>query len=112
MGQVSSECIGAKQISGIGGQVDFIRGAAFSKGGRSIIAMPSTVKGTISKIVPILDNGAAVTTSRSDVDCVVTEYGIARLKGCSLRERARRLIAIAHPAFRDALQAEFNLRFP
>lgn len=111
-GQVASESIGSKQISGIGGQVDFIRGAAFSKGGRSIIAMPSTVKGTASKIVARLDEGAAVTTSRTDVDYIVTEYGIARLKGCSLRERARSLISIAHPAFREELMTEFKIRFP
>lgn len=111
MGQVCSEMIGATQISGIGGQVDFVRGAAFSKGGVSIIAMPSTVKGKVSKIVPQLDNGAAVTTSRCDVDYIVTEYGIAHLKGQTLRERAKRLIAIAHPDFREELTQEFNKRF-
>jgi len=111
MGQVSSESIGLKQISGIGGQVDFIRGAAFSKGGRSIIAMPSTVKGKTSKIVPFLDKGAAVSTSRADVDYVVTEYGIAHLKGHTLRDRAQNLISIAHPDFRAELQTEFNRRF-
>ena len=110
-GQVASESIGAKQISGIGGQVDFIRGAAFSKGGRSIIAMPSTVKGKTSKIVPLLDEGAVVTTSRTDVDYIVTEYGVAHLKGHSLRERARSLISIAHPSFRPQLEDEFNNRF-
>ena len=113
MGQVVSECVGPKQISGIGGQVDFIRGASFSKGGRSILAFPSTAaKGTVSKIVAQLDEGAAVTTSRCDVDYVVTEYGIAKLKGHTLRERAKALIAVAHPDFRPALQAEFDKRFP
>lgn len=112
MGQVASESIGLKQISGVGGQVDFVRGAAFSKGGRSIIAMPSTVKGTTSKIVPMLDAGVTVTTSRTDVDYVVTEYGVAQLKGHSLRERAQSLIQIAHPDFRAELQEEFNKRFP
>lgn len=111
-GQVASESIGSKQISGIGGQVDFVRGAALSNGGRSIIAMPSTVKGKVSKIVPLLDEGATVTTSRTDVDYIVTEYGIAHLKGQSLRERARRLISIAHPDFRESLQAEYDKRFP
>ena len=111
MGQVASETVGPKQISGVGGQVDFVRGASASKGGVSIMAMPSTVKGKISKIVPMLDEGAAVTTSRNDVDYVVTEYGIAHLKGETLRQRARNLIAIAHPDFRDGLKAEFEKRF-
>lgn len=111
MGQVASETVGPKQISGVGGQVDFVRGASASKGGVSIMAMPSTVKGKISKIVPMLDEGAAVTTSRNDVDYVVTEYGVAHLKGETLRQRARNLIAIAHPDFRDGLKAEFEKRF-
>ena len=110
MGQVASESIGYKQISGVGGQVDFVRAAAFSKGGRSIIAMPSTVKGKTSKIVPVLDEGSAVTTSRNDVDYVVTEYGVAHLRGRSLGERARQLIAIAHPDFRDELTFEAKKR--
>lgn len=104
MGQINAESIGAKQFSGTGGQVDFIRGASMSKGGRSIIAMPSTAaKGSISKIVMNLDRGSTVTTSRNDVDYVVTEYGIAELKGKTLRERAKALIAIAHPDFREEL---------
>lgn len=105
MGQIASESIGAMQISGVGGQVDFVRGAAMAKNGRSIIAMPSTVKGKQSKIVTKLDDYAAVTTSRNDVDYVVTEYGIAALKGKTLRERSRALIEIAHPDFRDELIA-------
>lgn len=111
MGQVASESIGPKQISGVGGQVDFVRGASASKGGVSIMAMPSTVKGKISKIVPLLDEGAAVTTSRNDVDYIVTEYGVAALKGQTLRQRARNLIEIAHPDFRDELKAEYEKRF-
>ena len=75
------------------------------------MAMPSTVKGKISKIVPLLDEGAAVTTSRNDVDYVVTEYGVAHLKGHTLRERARALIEIAHPDFREKLKEEFEKRF-
>jgi 4-hydroxybutyrate CoA-transferase len=111
-GQVCSESIGLRQISGIGGQVDFVRGANLAKNGRSIIAMPSTAGGgKISKIVPLLDEGATVTTSRCDVSYVVTEYGIARLRGQTLKERARRLINIAHPGFRDSLKAEFEKRF-
>ncbi|WP_312637116.1 acetyl-CoA hydrolase/transferase C-terminal domain-containing protein [Oscillibacter sp.] len=111
MGQVCSETIGPKQISGTGGQVDFVRGASASKGGRSIMAMPSTVKGKISKIVPLLDEGAAVTTSRNDVDYVVTEYGVVHLKGETLHQRAKNLIAIAHPDFRPELIAAFEERF-
>lgn len=112
MGQVCSESIGLKQISGVGGQVDFVRGANMSKGGRTIITMPATAaKGTISKIVPFLANGAAVTTSRCDVDYIVTEYGIAQLHGRTLRDRAKQLIAIAAPEFREELQKEFDRRF-
>lgn len=112
MGQVCSESVGLKQFSGIGGQVDFIRGASFSKGGRSILAFPSTAKGgTISKIVPLLTEGSAVTTSRTDVDYIVTEYGIAKLKGNTLRERAKQLINIAHPNFREELEKERKIRF-
>ncbi|RHV87771.1 hypothetical protein DXA96_12355 [Lachnospiraceae bacterium OF09-33XD] len=112
MGQVASESIGLTQISGIGGQVDFVRGAHLSKGGRSIIAIASTAGGgKVSKIVPFLDIGAAVTTSRTDVDYIITEYGIAKLRGKTLRERARSLIEIAHPDFRQELTEEFERRF-
>ena len=112
MGQVASESIGMYQFSGVGGQVDFVRGAAMSNGGRSIIAMLSTArKGTVSRIVPFLDKGAAVTTSRNDVHYVITEYGIALLKGKTLKERAKALIKIAHPKFRPELKAEYERRF-
>ena len=112
MGQAASETIGLKQFSGTGGQVDFVRAACYSKGGKSIIAMPSTAaKGTQSRIVPFLKEGAAVTTSRNDIDYVVTEYGIAQLKGRTLRQRAKELIAIAHPDFKAELTAEFEKRF-
>ncbi len=112
MGQVASESIGLKQISATGGQTDFVRGANMSRGGRSIIAMPSTAAGgKISKIVPLLDTGAAVTTHRCDVDTIVTEYGIARLKGRTLRERAAALIRIAHPSFQGGLLEESEKRF-
>lgn len=117
MGQIVSECIGTKQISGVGGQVDFIRGASMSKDGnaKAIIAMPSvTVKkdgSMVSKVVPFIDHGAAVTTSRCDADYVVTEYGIAKLKGANLKDRARQLINIAHPDFREELKEQFKARF-
>lgn len=112
MGQAASESVGFTQISGVGGQVDFVRGAAMAANGRSILAFPSTAaKGKISKIVPLLDEGAAVTTSRNDIDYVVTEYGIAKLKGRTLRERALALIEIAHPDFRDGLRKVFEERF-
>lgn len=111
MGQVCSESIGDTQISGVGGQVDFVRGAAMAKNGRSIIAMPSTVKGKISKIVTKLDDYSAVTTSRCDVDYVITEYGIASLWGKTLRERSIELIKIAHPDFRQELVDFHNKKF-
>jgi len=117
MGQVVSDSIGTRQFSGVGGQVDFVRGAAMSLDGKgkAIIAMPSvTIKkdGTlISKISPYIDHGAAVTTSRNDVDYIVTEYGIAELKGKTLKQRARNLINIAHPDVREQLKEEFEKRF-
>lgn len=112
MGQVAADTIGLKQFSGVGGQVDFIRGAAMAKGGKSIIAMPSTAsKGKVSRIVPILDEGATVTTSRNDIHYVVTEFGIAELKGKTLKERARALINVAHPDFRSNLIEEWERRF-
>lgn len=111
-GQVCSETIGLQQFSGTGGQVDYIRGAALSEGGKSILAMPSTAAhGKISRIVPYLTKGATVTTSRNEVDYIVTEYGIAHLKGKTLRQRAESLIRIAHPDFRESLMEEFIHRF-
>lgn len=103
-GQVSADSIGARFYSGIGGQVDFVRGAARSKGGKPIIALPSTAKdGTVSRIVPQLKPGAGVVTSRGDVHYIVTEYGVAYLHGRSITERAHELINIAHPNFREEL---------
>ncbi len=103
-GQVCADSIGTKIFSGIGGQVDFIRGAAHSEGGKPIIALPSITKdGAVSRIVPLLNPGAGVVTSRGDVHYVVTEYGVAHLFGKTLKERARDLIRIAHPKFRDEL---------
>lgn len=102
-GQVCADSIGGSIYSGIGGQVDFIRGASRSKGGRAIIALPSTAKASHSRIVPRLKHGAGVVTSRGDIHYVVTEFGVASLHGKSLRERAGELIAIAHPSARDEL---------
>ncbi|SMC81747.1 4-hydroxybutyrate CoA-transferase [Papillibacter cinnamivorans DSM 12816] len=112
LGQVNSETINGKQYSGIGGQVDFVRGATMSRGGKSILAVNSTTAGgKKSKIVPFLAPGTVVTTSRTDVDYVVTEYGYARLKGKSIRERAKALISIAHPNFRAELTEAFEKAF-
>lgn len=116
-GQCCSESIGTKQFSGTGGQADTAIGAQMSPGGKSIIALYSTAKvrvpgseekKVISKIVPTLDAGAAVTLSRNDVDYVVTEYGIANLRGTSIRERVQELINIAHPDFKDDLRKQAN----
>ncbi len=110
-GQVCAESVGTKHMSGSGGQIDFVRGACQSKGGKSFIAFSSTAKGgTISKIKPTLTPGAICTTSKNDVDYIVTEYGIAHLRGRSLGERTRQLIAIAHPDFRDELTFEAKKR--
>lgn len=109
-GQVCADSMGTTPYSGFGGQLDFIRGAARSKGGVPIIALPSTaVRGTISRIVPVLEPGAGVVTSRADVHYVVTEHGIAYLHGKSLRERAEALIAVAHPRFQAELE-DFAVR--
>lgn len=103
-GQVAADSIGPHFYSGVGGQIDFIRGAARSKGGMPIIALPATAKGrTLSRIVTMLKPGAGVTTTRNDVHYVVTEYGIADLYGKTIRERVRALIAIAAPSFREKL---------
>ena len=106
-GQVCADSIGYSIYSGFGGQVDFIRGAARSKGGKPIIALPSTAKqDAVSRIVLHLDEGAGVVTNRADVHFVVTEFGVAYLHGRSIRERAKALIEIAHPKFRDQLTAD------
>jgi 4-hydroxybutyrate CoA-transferase len=105
-GQVTAESLGPRQVAGIGGQFDFVLGASRSRGGASIIALPSTGgrDGKVSRIVPRLAHGAAVTTPRFIADWVVTEHGAARLRGRGERERARALIEIAHPGFRDELE--------
>ncbi len=103
-GQVCADSIGTTPYSGVGGQLDFIRGAGRSRGGKAVIALPSTARGgTVSRIVPVLDAGAGVVTPRSDVHYVVTEHGIAYLRGKTLRQRAEALIAVADPQFRGAL---------
>lgn len=104
-GQVCADSIGPRNYSGFGGQLDFIRGASRSEGGKPIIAFTSTAKnGTMSRIVPFLKQGAGVTTTRGDVHYVITEYGIAELYGKPVSERVRSLIKIAHPNFRDELE--------
>jgi 4-hydroxybutyrate CoA-transferase len=103
-GQVCADSIGSRMYSGVGGQMDFVRGAALAEQGQAIIALPSTAaNGKFSRIAMSLKEGAGVTTTRSHVQTIVTEYGVAQLFGQSLRERAKRLIAIAHPDFRDEL---------
>ncbi len=105
-GQVCADSIGTVQYSGVGGQVDFMRGAALSQGGKPIIAIPSQTNKGISRIVSTLKPGASVVTTRSHVHYVVTEYGIAQLHGKNLRERAKALINIAHPDHRERLEEE------
>lgn len=111
-GQVNSESMGTQQFSGVGGQLDYIRGTFLSPGGKAILAMPSTAKkGTLSRIVPVFEAGTTVTTPRTDVHYIVTEYGIANLRGKNLRERAKLLINIAHPSFRAELWAAYKERY-
>ncbi|MBX9689703.1 MAG: hypothetical protein K2X27_23530 [Candidatus Obscuribacterales bacterium] len=104
-GQLCADSLGTEMYSGCGGQVDFVRGASRSPGGKAIIALESTAKGgTISRVVPTLSPGAGVVTSRADIHYVVTEYGIANLHGKNMKDRVRALIEIAHPAFREELE--------
>lgn len=110
-GQVCADTIGKYQYSGVGGQMDFIRGASLSKEGKAIIAMPSITAKGISKITPFLKEGAGVTTTRAHVHYVSTEYGVINLFGKSLKQRAKALISIAHPNFREELEREAALRF-
>jgi acyl-CoA hydrolase len=110
-GQICSDSIGTYQYSGVGGQMDFIRGAALSKGGKPIIALKSITKEGYSKIVPFLKEGAGVVTTRAHVHYVVTEYGVAYLFGKNLRQRAMALLNIAHPIHREWLEREIIKRF-
>ncbi|GJD07578.1 4-hydroxybutyrate coenzyme A transferase [Galdieria sulphuraria] len=109
-GQICSDSIGESFYSGFGGQVDFMRGAALSENGKAIIALPSTGGRRHSRIVPIIKPGGGVVTTRAHAHYVVTEYGIAELKGKSIRERAKALINIAHPDFREQLEQEAKRR--
>lgn len=110
-GQICADSIGTRQYSGVGGQMDFIRGASLSEGGKPIIALPSaTIRGE-SKIVPFLKPGAGVVTTRAHVHYIVTEYGVANLYGKNLRQRAAELIKIAHPEHREMLEREARARF-
>jgi acyl-CoA hydrolase len=103
-GQVCADSIGTRIYSGVGGQMDFIRGAALSEGGKPIIALPSLTSKGVSRITPMLKPGAGVVTTRAHVQFIVTEYGIADLFGKSIQERARALINIAHPSVRESLE--------
>jgi acyl-CoA hydrolase len=109
MGQVVADAIGSKTFSGVGGQLDFLRGAEQAKNGKPIIALPSTAKsGEVSRISAMLKPGTPITTTRQDVHYVVTEYGIAHLFGKTIKQRAELLIGIAHPKFRDQLRESFK----
>jgi acyl-CoA hydrolase len=110
-GQICADSIGTYQYSGIGGQLDFMRGAALSDGGKPIIALPSTTKDGISRIVPFLRPGAGVVTTRGHVHYVVTEYGVVNLYGKNMEQRARLLISIAHPDHREKLEIAYHKRF-
>ena len=110
-GQVCADTIGGYQFSGVGGQMDFIRGASLSPGGKPIIAMSSTTTKGISKIVPYLKEGAGVTTTRAHMHYVATEYGVVNLFGKNLKQRANALISIAHPEHRETLQQAAHQRF-
>jgi acyl-CoA hydrolase len=110
-GQICADSIGERIYSGVGGQMDFVRGASLSEGGRPIFALPSTTRSGTSRIVPVLKSGAGVVTTRAHVHDIVTEYGVASLYGKNLQQRARALIAIAHPAHREALEREVHRRF-
>jgi acyl-CoA hydrolase len=110
-GQVCADSIGMMQYSGVGGQMDFIRGASLSEGGKPIIAMPSVTNKGISRITPFLKQGAGVVTTRAHMHYVVTEYGVANLYGKNMRQRAYELIRLAHPDHRESLERESHSRF-
>jgi acyl-CoA hydrolase len=103
-GQVCADSIGSKMYSGVGGQMDFIRAASLSEGGKAIIALPSTTKKGVSRIVPSLKPGAGVVTTRAHVHYIITEYGIANLYGKTIKERVKALVNIAHPDHRESIE--------
>jgi acyl-CoA hydrolase len=106
-GQVCADSIGANMFSGVGGQMDFIRGASLSEGGKAIIALPSQTNKGISRIVPFLNKGAGVVTTRSHVQYVATEYGVADLYGKTIKQRVKALVNIAHPNHREAIDRAY-----
>jgi len=106
-GQVCADSIGANMYSGVGGQMDFIRGASLSEGGKAIIALPSVTKKGVSRIVPTLNRGAGVVTTRAHIHYVVTEYGVANLYGKTIKERVKALVNIAHPDHREAIDKNY-----
>ena len=106
-GQVCADSIGTKIYSGVGGQMDFIRGASLSEGGKAIIALPSVTKNGISRIVPSLKPGAGVVTTRAHVHYIITEYGIAHLYGKTITERVKALVNIAHPDHRETIDKQY-----
>ena len=110
-GQVCADSIGTYQFSGIGGQMDFIRGASLSEDGKPIIALPSVTSKGASRIVPFLKEGAGVVTTRGHVHWVITEYGIVNLFGKNLKQRGKALISIAHPDHRESLERSFYERY-
>ena len=106
-GQVCADSIGGKMYSGVGGQMDFIRGASLSEGGKAIIALPSITKRGESRIVPYLKQGAGVVTTRSHVQYIITEYGIANLYGKTLKQRVKEMVKIAHPNHQEAVEKAY-----
>jgi acyl-CoA hydrolase len=106
-GQVCADSIGARMYSGVGGQMDFIRGASLSEGGKAIIALPSITKNGDSRIVPFLKQGAGVVTTRSHIQYIITENGIADLYGKTLRQRVAEMVKIAHPNHQEWIDREY-----
>ncbi|MDG2193296.1 MAG: acetyl-CoA hydrolase/transferase C-terminal domain-containing protein [Polaribacter sp.] len=106
-GQVCADSIGRKMYSGVGGQMDFIRGASLSKGGKAIIALPSITNKGVSRIVPFLKPGAGVVTTRAHVQYIITEYGVANLYGKTIKQRVKELVKIAHPNFRETIERDY-----
>jgi len=106
-GQICADSIGTKIYSGVGGQMDYVRAASLSEGGKAIIALPSTTKKGISRIVPYLKKGAGVVTTRAHVQYVITEYGVADLYGKTIKQRVKELVNIAHPDHRENIEREY-----